>query len=147
MKYRIFLSIFIAAVLSGCSSTASYVKAKGADSENCLVYVFRDEFVLIYNMSVESGGKKYASLEDFSYTKFNLPVGQQTINGRWALLTSGIPLDVSFNCMANQSHYIAFGGYLTNKSFGSFTRNIQARELNEAEAKERLKSYTYDLDE
>ena len=111
-----------------------------ADDSHCLVYVFRDQFVLLYSNTVKVEGVTYAKLLDESYTKFNLTSGEKEVNIRWFPLSGGVNLDIKIECLPNKTYYVTIGGTY-NYGYPTATRIISAREITKEEAENRIKTY------
>jgi hypothetical protein len=139
--------------LPGCS-TVSYKTSIAPDNDFCLVYVFRDDFVLLYSNYIKVAGVTYGQLLDNSYTKFNLAVGEKEINIRWFPLSGGVDLDVNIECLANKTHYVTTGGTFRYDGLSvpgtsptsvqlMGTRRIVAREITKEEAEKRIQTYSH----
>ncbi len=142
MIKRVSLAVFMT-FLSSCT-TVSYIAAVPPSQNSCLVYVFRDDFVLAYSNYIKVDGVTYAQLLDQSYTKFNLSTGEKEINVRWFPGSGGVNLDVKIPCLENNTHYVTSGGTY-NYGYPVSTRRIVARQISKAEAESRMRSYRYNL--
>lgn len=133
-KFKVLVSFLVLAVISGCGTTKYAVKE--VQGESCTVYVFRDEFKLMWSMDVGSLEEPYAQLSDNTYTHFKMPAGEQTVLVSWAPLSGGIDLKAPFNCKAGKTYYLVFKG-----SHSGNTRRIRGNFISADAADNRMQSH------
>ncbi|MFV1985306.1 MAG: hypothetical protein ACC657_17295 [Thiohalomonadales bacterium] len=130
---KIIIIVIFATILSGCATGAkSYKHASLPIDESCEVFVFRDVFVLVWSLSVESEGNEYASLSDNTYASFQLPAGQREIKFTWGFGSGGVPLTVPLKCVATETVNISVRG-----SYSGNTRTIVANIISDDSAETR----------
>ena len=131
-----FIAIALVLTLAGCGSAQYKQSTIEVDEPYCVVYVFRDEFTLVWSMNIKVGGTTYAKLSDNFYASFPLKTGERIVEARWNFLAGGIDLDVPIECRENEEIYVAFWGYVEGN-----TRHIKGARITRAAAEQRFATH------
>ena len=134
-KNRVSIISIMLVLLSGCVGSSKYA-VQSLPGDSCSVYVFRDEFSLVWSMDIEADDQAYAQLSDNTYTNFKLGVGQRIVSAVWSPFSGGVDLDVPLDCKDKETYYINFYGYADG-----YSRTIKARYLSKEEAEIRKNTH------
>ena len=93
-------------LVGGCENLEPLLP-KPVTEDDCLLFVFRDPLKHRRKLELELADDTSVELYDYTYTKLNQPIGDQSFSIVKGLKDSDVPTSYTYSCMPKQTYYFA----------------------------------------